>query len=183
MTKNSRLRWVAGVAVAVLAVGTIAAGVSFGQQGPRGGGPTLQGGWMHGPGMGRGMMGGPGMGRGFATLRMGLGQLNLTDQQKEQIRTIAQGHREKVRGFAGQVREARIALREAVASGADEAAIRAKSAEIAKVEADLAVFGAGLRKEILGVLTPEQQAKAKELQQQALDRAEKMIQRRKKAVR
>jgi hypothetical protein len=35
------------------------------------------------------------------------------------------------------------------------------------------VFGGQLRKEILGVLTPEQQAKAKELRLKALDRAEK----------
>jgi hypothetical protein len=44
------------------------------------------------------------------------------------------------------------------------------------------VFGSQLRKEVLGVLTPEQQAKANDLRLKALDRAEKMIQRRKKVL-
>jgi periplasmic protein CpxP/Spy len=176
MSKSIKLRWVTGVAAA--AVVTMAVGVTHAQQtAGQPGGQAMR--------AGRGMMGGPGMmggGRGLAAIRMGLAQLNLTDPQKEQVKTILKGHREKVQGFAAQGRDAGRALREAVADGADEATIRAKAADAAKVQADLAVFGAQLRKEILGVLTPEQQAKAKELRLKALDRAEKMIQRRKRML-
>ena len=180
MSKSIKLRWVAGAVMAAVAVATVAAGVTHAQQAA--GQPGGQA--VH---AGRGMMGGPGMmrgggGRGLAALRVGLAQLNLTEQQKEQVKTILQDHREKAQGLAAQGRDAGRALREAVADGSDESTIRAKAADAAKVQADLAVFGAQVRKEILGVLTPEQQAKAKELRLKALDRAEKMIQRRKKSI-
>jgi protein CpxP len=184
MSKNIKLRWVTGLVVMGVAVVAIAVGVTHAQQ-PSGqpAGQAMRGGhgMMGGPGMmgGRGMLGG---GRGLAALRMGLAQLNLTEPQKEQVKAILQGHREKAQAFAAQGRDAGRALHEAIADGADEATIRAKAADVAKVQADLAVFGAQLRKEVLGVLTPEQQAKAKELRLKALDRAEKMIQRRKKVL-
>jgi Spy/CpxP family protein refolding chaperone len=178
MSKGIKLRWVAGAVMAAVAVATVAAGVTHAQQAA--GQPGGQA--VH---AGRGMMGGPGMmrgGRGLAALRVGLAQLNLTEQQKEQVKTILQSHREKAQGLAAQGRDAGRALRESVADGADESTIRAKAADVAKVQADLAVFGAQLRKEILGVLSPEQQARAKELRLKALDRAEKAVQRRKKML-
>ncbi len=169
MTKNSRVQVGAAVMIATLGLVAIAIGVAHAQP------PAATPGGMM---MGRGMMGG----RGLAALRMGLAQLNLTDQQKQQVRGIVQGHREQLRAFAAQARQARVALGDAVAGGADEATIRARAADLAKVQADLAVFGAQVRKEVMGVLTPEQQAKAKELRQQRQDRMQKWLQERKKML-
>ena len=44
------------------------------------------------------------------------------------------------------------------------------------MQADVAVFAAQVRKEVLQVLTPEQQEKAKELRMRALDRAGRAMQ-------
>ena len=64
----------------------------------------------------------------------------------------------------------------------DEAAIRAKSAEVAAVQADAAVLRARVHQEVLSLLTAEQQAKVKELRAQAetrmKERAERIQERR-----
>lgn len=45
----------------------------------------------------------------------------------------------------------------------DEAAIRARSADVAAVQADAAVLAARLHQEVFSLLTTEQQARAREL--------------------
>ncbi len=165
MTKNSKVRTLVGLAIAATVVGIIAVGVSFAQQ-PAG---PPRGGMM----MGRGaIMGGRGpMGGGpFAEIRRGLAQLGLTDQQKTQIKAIFQGHKADIQGFASRMPPARQALHHAIVSGADEAAIRQAAAGVAAVEADMAVFRAAVRAQVFTVLTPDQQAKANQLQQQAQQR-------------
>jgi Spy/CpxP family protein refolding chaperone len=170
MTKDSKVRLGVGLVVATLVVGTIAIGVTYAQQAvpPRGG-------MMMGA---RGLMGG---GRLLA-LRHGLAQLGLSDQQKQQIKGIVSGRKDKIQAFAGQVRDARRALGDAIANDADEATIRQKSADLAKVQADVAVFGAQLRKDVFSVLTPDQQAKAKTLRMNALARGDRFLARRKKTL-
>ncbi len=165
MTKNTKVRSLVGLAIAAGVVGIIAAGVIFAQQ-PAGPAP---GGMM----MGRGqMMGGRGpMGGGpFAGIRRGLAQLGLSDQQKTQIKAIFAGHKADLEGFASRMQPARQALHQAIVSGADEAAIRKAAAGVAAVEADMAVFHAAVRAQVFAVLTPEQQAKANQLQVQAPQR-------------
>ena len=187
MTKNSKVRMFVGLAAAAAVIGTIAVGVSYAQQPPaqpRGG--MMMGG--QGPAMGgRGQMmncrcemtGGGGRmmrGRGrmmdgeFAEARWGLGQLGLSDQQKTQIKGIFENHKTDLQGFATRMQPARQALNAAVRSGATEATIRAKAADVAAVEADMAVLRAAVHAQVFAVLTPEQQAKAKQLQEQAKQR-------------
>lgn len=157
MTKNSKVRMFVGLAVAAAVVGTIAVGVSYAQQSPPPRGGMM---WDRGP-----MMRGP-----FAAIRRGLAQLGLSDQQETQIKTIFQGHKADIQGFAAKMRPARQALNQAITSGADEATIRAKAADVAAVEADMAVFRAAVRTQVFAVLTPDQQAKAHQLQQQRQQR-------------
>lgn len=164
MIAHSRFRAAVAVTLAVATV-TIAGGAVRAQQ--QAGPPRAN---ARGGVLGAPMLGG---GRGLAALRWGLGQLNLTPEQKQQVKTILQGHRQEMQAFAAQVRQARLSLAEAITGAADEAAVRAKAADVAKVQADIAVFVAQLRKEVLGVLTPEQQAKAKDLRLEAMDRARK----------
>jgi Spy/CpxP family protein refolding chaperone len=158
MTKNSKVRMFVGLAIAAAVVGIIAVGVSYAQQPP----PPPHGRMMmgpHGP-----MMGGP-----FAQIRRGFAQLGLSDQQKTQIKTIFQGHKADMQGFAARMQPARQALNAAIVGG-DEATIRSAAAGVAAVEADMAVFRATVRAQVFAVLTPDQQAKANQLQQEAQQR-------------
>src|SRR5262245_2052445 len=88
--------------------------------------------------------------------------LTLADAQKQQIKTIAESHRAERQAFGERARTAHQALAAAISADTiDEGLIRAKHAEVAAVEADMAVAAARARAEIWPILTPEQQAKAK----------------------
>jgi periplasmic protein CpxP/Spy len=168
------------VGVATL-TGVIGVGLSA-QMGPRssqdGQGPVGpgRGGMMGGPGMmrgggpgGPGMMGGPGGMLGM--FGRGMRELNLTDAQREQIRTIAGSHKADFDAIGERMRTAREALHDATTAGtADEATIRAKAAAVAAVDADVAVLQWKLHTEVSAILTPEQLQKAKELRETMKER-------------
>jgi Spy/CpxP family protein refolding chaperone len=118
---------------------------------------------FNGPRMGRGGPMGPGGPMGMFGL---FGpDLNLTDAQKQQIKSIADSHKAEWQAFAERARAAHQALQGAMAADTvDDGLIRAKSAEVAAVEADMAVASAHARAEVWPILTAEQQAKVKERQ-------------------
>ena len=90
-----------------------------------------------------------------------LRRLQLTPDQRDQIKGILQGHREEIRGLVQREVEARRPLFEAVyIDPFDESVIRDRSAAVAAVEADAAVLRATIRTQIFAVLTPDQQARA-----------------------
>ena len=157
-------------AAAAVVVGALGA-VSYAQQpGPgRGPGP----GWgpeFHGQ---RGRAFGPG-----GRLGIPLGQLELTDAQRQQVAAIVEGHRAEMRQLAERSREARQAVRQASeAQPFDENAVRAASNVLAAVMADGAVLRAKVRAEVMGVLTDEQRAKAAQLGAQAEQRMQQRKQR------
>jgi protein CpxP len=100
-------------------------------------------------------------------------ELQLTQQQKQQVKEIFAKNRPQAEPLMKQMHAERRALRSLVqADTIDEAAIRAQSAKIAAVEADLAVQHAHVAKEIRAILTPEQIAKQNELQAQRDKRME-----------
>jgi len=132
-------------------------GPGFG--GPPPGGPM---GGMRGPG-GPGMRGpgGPGGPMGFGP---GFRELDLSDDQKAQLKSIAESHRDEFRAAGDKARAAHDGMQALMEADAiDEAAIRAKSAEIAATEADVMILNAKVRHESLQVLTSEQQAKLKDM--------------------
>jgi Spy/CpxP family protein refolding chaperone len=91
--------------------------------------------------------------------------LNLTDAQKQQIKNIAESHKAEWQAFGERAKAAHQGLAAAInADTIDEGLIRAKHAEVAAVEADMAVAAARARAEIWPILTPEQQAKVREHQ-------------------
>jgi protein CpxP len=155
MTKN---RWTLGVITAVLVVG-IGAGVKAIAQNTNQGAPPFRG-----ERMGRGM--GPG---GPMGMLPGLGrELNLTDAQKAQLKTIADSHRDEWAALADRARTAHQKLQEAVTADAvDEGLIRQRSAEVAAVDADMAVARARAHAEVFQILTAEQRTQAKAWQSQA----------------
>jgi Spy/CpxP family protein refolding chaperone len=125
-----------------------------------------------GPGMmgrGGGMRGGPGGPGGgpLGFLGPGARELNLTDAQREQIRTAVQAHQEELQATGAKMATARKALDDAItAEQFDENAIRARANEVAAIEADAAVLRARVHQAAWSVLTPEQKQKAAELKGQ-----------------
>jgi Spy/CpxP family protein refolding chaperone len=119
--------------------------------------------------------GGPGGPRGFrgpmGMLPMLGRAINLTDAQKEQLKAIADAHKDEWRSLADRELAARSALNDAVTADViDEAAIRQKSAEVAAVDADMAVARAHAHAEMLQILTADQKAQLNTMQQQMKQR-------------
>jgi periplasmic protein CpxP/Spy len=129
-----------------------------------------------GPGglFGRGGPGGPGgFGGGMALLR----QLDLTEEQRSQVRQVMESHRDALKAIGDRLQAAHRAENDAVtAAQFDEQLVRTKAADLAAVMADAAVLHAKVHSEVFAVLTPEQQAKAAELKAQFQARGEQFRQ-------
>jgi Spy/CpxP family protein refolding chaperone len=105
-------------------------------------------------------------------------RLNLTDAQRSQVKSVLQAHSSDLKAVGDRAFAAHQAL-EAVISAdtVDESAIRARSADVATVEADMAVMRAQIRAEVWQILTPDQQQQAKTLQAQMEQRMQQGRQR------
>ena len=157
MTTRFKATLAAGIAVLTLAAG--APMLMAQDQQPRRPGPGFGGPPPGGPGMRR--PGGPGGPMGFGP---GFREIDLTDDQQAQLKSIAESHRDEFRAAGEKARAAHEGMQPLMEADAiDEAAIRAKSAEIAAAQADVMILEAKVRHESLQVLTSEQQAKLKEL--------------------
>ncbi|MPZ19404.1 MAG: periplasmic heavy metal sensor [Luteitalea sp.] len=143
----SNTRTVKMTVVALSTAGVMALGaLALAQPGP--------GGW-HGPGS-HGHMGGPGV--------WALRQLDLSDEQRELVRSIREQHRAELQAISEKLQPAREALTAAAMTvPADEAEIQARAADLAAVQTEAAVLHAGIHAEVFQILTPEQQEKAKAL--------------------
>jgi periplasmic protein CpxP/Spy len=158
-------RFVTAIGAGVLALG-IGTGLYASVQNTNQGPPPFRGRGMGPGGPGRGDPFGPGGPIGM--LPMLARELGITDAQKDQIKAIAESHRDEWKGLADRGRAAHQALNAAVTADAvDENLIRQRSAEAAAVDADIAVARARAHAEVFQVLTPEQKAKAKDLRAQA----------------
>jgi|SRR5579862_5358822 len=102
-------------------------------------------------------------------------RLNLTDDQKAQIKTILRGEKDTLKPLVQQLHAARVNLRAAIQAGdANETAVRAASAKVAAVEADLAVERMKIFAKIAPILTDAQRQQLSEFEQSAdnfVDRA------------
>lgn len=146
-----------GIGAALMAVG-MAAGVMAATQNTSGDQPPFRDGPMGPPPMGPG-----GFGRmGPMPLLGPLQRLGLSDAQKDQTKAIMESHTEEFKAIGERARAAHIALDQAVMTDpVDDATIRQKSAEVAAVDADMAVAGAHARAEVFQILTPEQREQLK----------------------
>lgn len=160
MTKTLKVSLAAGFVAVVLAAGSALVVAQDGQMPRRGpamgrGGPPPGG--MRGPGGPGGPMG-MGIGPGFR-------ELDLTDEQKAQVASIVDSHQAEFKAVGEKLHAAREGMQALLeADTLDEAAVRAKSVEVAAAEADAAILGAKVRTQTVQVLTSEQLAKLKELQ-------------------
>lgn len=120
---------------------------------------------QRGGGRGRGAgMGGPRGAGPAGALLPPLRRLDLTDEQREQVRTAIGESREAARTNRRETRAARAALAEATASATvDEDRIRTLAAELGRLVGDAAVRRAQVYAAVWRILTPEQQARAEEI--------------------
>jgi periplasmic protein CpxP/Spy len=101
-------------------------------------------------------------------------RLGLTDRQKQQMKSVAQAHREERTSLRQRLAAARMALREATtATPIDEALVRQRRADLSAVRADAAVQRARVRSEMIQVLTPEQQSQLKTFQDEMRHRRQR----------
>ena len=162
MTKTFKISLATGLVAVALAAGSA---LVMAQDGPmrRGGGPGMGGPPPGGP-MG-GQMRGPGGPGGPMGIGPGFRELDLSDDQKAQVKSIHESHQAEFQAAGEKVGTAREGMRKLLeADTLDEAAVRAKSVEVAAAEADAAILGAKVRAQTLQVLTSEQLAKLKEFQ-------------------
>ena len=102
---------------------------------------------------------GKGSGRHFARLAKAL---DLTDAQKEQVKTILETEREKVAPFRQKLGETREKIRRAVeAEPFDEAAVRSLASSQNETRTELMVSRARVKSQIFALLSPEQRERAK----------------------
>jgi Spy/CpxP family protein refolding chaperone len=107
---------------------------------------------------------------------MMLGRLDLTGDQRDRVRQIMDAHRDEQKALGDRAMKAHDALQEAITSTFNEGAIRARAADVAAVDADMAVAQARVFGEVYQILTPEQQEKLKKQEAEMKERREKMRQ-------
>jgi len=91
--------------------------------------------------------------------------LGITPEQKQQIRAMLRQEKDTLLPLARQLHEARVALRRAIrAQDATETSVRAAAAQVAALEADLAVERFELFGKLSPMLTAEQHEKLETFQ-------------------
>ena len=113
----------------------------------------------------RGHHEGFGMGRGPGPGMEMLRELNLTDAQKEQVRTILQEARST--GVRQRLMEARKTFQDSVDNGAKEDELSELAEQIGDAERDAAMEMASIQSKIQAILTDEQRQELKKLKAEA----------------
>ena len=144
-----------GFAAIACAFVLAAAVAALSQQGPGGGGPR-HGGPGGPPPPGDGFRGGRGPRDGFGPFGR---DLNLTDEQKAQIKKITDSFEESTKALHEQLRTLHESQPDPLKGGAfDEAAVRSAAQARANIQIELEVAHARSMSQIYNVLTAEQKA-------------------------
>ena len=117
--------------------------------------------------------GGPGSGMGFMAR-----ELNLTDAQKAQVKTIMQANHAHMKPIMQQMEQNRAAMLAATANGAyDQAKVTALANQQAQLQAAMTIQREAIQHQIYTtVLTADQQAKAEQLRTQEINRITEHLQ-------
>jgi Spy/CpxP family protein refolding chaperone len=103
-------------------------------------------------------------------------ELELTEQQRGEIREIVKSHRQEIVTVFKPLAEKRRALRDVtISEHADEAAIRAAAADLGKAIGDAAVVGSKVKAEVYKVLTPKQRQQVKDFRGQSEAAVDKFL--------
>jgi len=130
-------------------------------RGPRGGGQGA-------PGAPRGMRGGIGGDRLMQ-------QLDLTEEQQAKVKAIQEESRPQMQEARQAIQKANQALQEAIEDGTDEQILAAAKA-VGEASGKEGVLRAKTGRKVNAVLTPEQQAKFKQLRTQMRERMQQRMQ-------
>jgi protein CpxP len=108
---------------------------------------------------------------------MMLNRLGLSDTQRDQVKQIVDSHRDEQKALNDRGRTARETLDEVTATGTfDESTARARAADLAAVDADMAVARARIYSDVFQVLTKAQQDQLVKMQADMKARRDKMAQ-------
>ena len=116
-----------------------------------------------------------GHGKGWMLKRM-TKQLNLTEAQQAQIKTIMADERTRTKPLIEQLRQNEQAQNAAVNGNFDEAQARTFAARQAPIMSDLIVEKQKTKSQIYSVLTPDQRQKALQLMQEHAQRRQERLQ-------
>jgi len=107
-----------------------------------------------------------GMGMGMEGHRMGFfaKQLNLTDDQKTQMKTIMQKEHPTMKPLFQQQQQIDQQLRQFVEGPFDQANVQALATQKAQVQAQLTVAETRIHNQLYQLLTPDQQSQLKQMQ-------------------
>jgi Spy/CpxP family protein refolding chaperone len=102
----------------------------------------------------------------FGMGRMGFfaRQLNLTDEQKTQMKAIVQKEHLAMKPLLEQQRQIDLQLRQNVEGTYDAAKVQALAAQKAQIQAQLTVAETRMHSELYQLLTPDQQSQLKEME-------------------
>ncbi len=119
--------------------------------------------FSQGPPRGGGFRGGPGPGDGLGPLAR---DLNLTDDQKAQMKKIKDSFRESDKALHDQLRTLHESEPDPISGTFDEAVVRAAAEARAKIQIELEVSHAKMMSQIAAVLTADQKAQLAAKRQQ-----------------
>jgi len=102
--------------------------------------------------------------------------LNLTDDQKAQMKTIMQKEHPTMKPLMQQQHQIDQQLRQYVEGPYDEAKVRALAAQKSQVETELTVAHTRIHNQMYQLLTPDQQSKLKEMEAKHEARMQKHMQ-------
>ncbi|MFG0247403.1 MAG: Spy/CpxP family protein refolding chaperone [Phycisphaeraceae bacterium JB051] len=103
-------------------------------------------------------------------------QLNLSDEQRSEIRSIVQTQQPQISKLLNQLVEQRRSLRDqAMMPTPDEQAIQKTAEQMSKTITEAAILGGNLRQQIMDVLTAEQRALLTEAQVDRQDAVDKWL--------
>ena len=104
--------------------------------------------------------------------------LNLTDAQKEQVKSIVQANRASTRPLMQQMQQNRLAMLTATSGGAfDQAKVTALANQQAQLMAQMTVQKESIQHQVYTqVLTPEQRATADQMRQKQMTRINERLQ-------
>jgi protein CpxP len=117
---------------------------------------------------------GPGAQRAVFRAKAFLKGLDLTDQQRDQVKTVLTNHSEEIRSAARESAKARLVLRQALAHGASDQTLKAAFDKVSSAEWNAVTLRSKMVAEMEQVLTPDQQT----LLQQKLQKVDARIQKR-----
>lgn len=102
--------------------------------------------------------------------------LNLSQAQRDQIRSLREAQRADSQALREKLRAARQQLRQAMSADVpDEAAVRSAAGAVAALQADEAALRARGKGQLMKVLTPEQQAQLKQARARIAQRTERAL--------